>query len=239
MGINEKMKEHFRAAIPVILLAMAFRLPYSSLFFTGSCQKLIHKRKFAAQYSPGIFNSNGNGLIQKGFRHQKYVIPRKKITIIQAVSIPVAPSSADGAEYRKQLSESYGFRQIGESLPDNVTLKDIVDSFPKSVFEIDDVKAWKSVLISATSYALGSLGFPNRHGIFFLLLGPGQELQSQGLVHYTLLVPSFNRHDCAHKSFSRDKLVEDIVGTLAFLPLIYPYEPWRFMHDRHHAKTNM
>jgi fatty acid desaturase len=46
-------------------------------------------------------------------------------------------------------------------------------------------------------------------------------------------------HDCAHKSFSRNKLVEDIVGTLAFLPLIYPYEPWRFKHDRHHAKTNM
>jgi hypothetical protein len=33
--------------------------------------------------------------------------------------------------------------------------------------------------------------------------------------------------------------VEDIVGTLAFLPLIYPYEPWRFKHDQHHAKTNM
>ena len=46
-------------------------------------------------------------------------------------------------------------------------------------------------------------------------------------------------HDCAHKSFSRNKLLEDIVGTLAFLPLIYPYEPWRFKHDRHHAKTNM
>ena len=46
-------------------------------------------------------------------------------------------------------------------------------------------------------------------------------------------------HDCAHKSFSRNKLVEDIVGTLAFMPLMYPYEPWRFKHDRHHAKTNM
>lgn len=46
-------------------------------------------------------------------------------------------------------------------------------------------------------------------------------------------------HDCAHKSFSKNKLLEDIVGTIAFLPLIYPYEPWRFKHDRHHAKTNM
>ncbi|XLT13755.1 hypothetical protein HN51_059445 [Arachis hypogaea] len=46
-------------------------------------------------------------------------------------------------------------------------------------------------------------------------------------------------HDCPHKSFSKNKLVEDIVGTLVSLPLIFPYEPWRFMHDRHHAKTNM
>lgn len=46
-------------------------------------------------------------------------------------------------------------------------------------------------------------------------------------------------HDCAHKSFSKNKLLEDIVGTLAFMPLIYPYEPWRIKHDRHHAKTNM
>ncbi|KAL5068168.1 hypothetical protein RYX36_019055 [Vicia faba] len=46
-------------------------------------------------------------------------------------------------------------------------------------------------------------------------------------------------HDCAHKSFLTNKLVEDIVGTLAFLPLIYPYEPWRFKYDKHHAKTNM
>ncbi|XLR04569.1 hypothetical protein S83_070767, partial [Arachis hypogaea] len=45
-------------------------------------------------------------------------------------------------------------------------------------------------------------------------------------------------HDCPHKSFSKNKLVEDIVGTLVSLPLIFPYEPWRFMHDRHHAKTN-
>jgi len=43
-------------------------------------------------------------------------------------------------------------------------------------------------------------------------------------------------HDCAHKSFSKNKLIEDIVGTVMFMPLIYPYEPWRFKHDRHHAR---
>uniref|UniRef100_M4D1B6 Fatty acid desaturase domain-containing protein n=1 Tax=Brassica campestris TaxID=3711 RepID=M4D1B6_BRACM len=57
-------------------------------------------------------------------------------------------------------------------------------------------------------------------------------------VRETLAKDHVEGHDCAHESFSKNKLVEDIVGTLAFLPLVDPYEPWRFKHDRHHAKTN-
>jgi len=49
------------------------------------------------------------------------------------VAVPVAPSPADSTEYRKQLSENYGFSQIGEPLPENVTLKDVIDSLPKKV----------------------------------------------------------------------------------------------------------
>lgn len=69
-------------------------------------------------------------------------------------------------------------------------------------------------------------------------------IQASNFFYWFISFPSFLKffvigHDCAHKSFSRNKLLEDIVGTLAFLPLIYPYEPWRFKHDRHHAKTNM
>jgi hypothetical protein len=45
-------------------------------------------------------------------------------------------------------------------------------------------------------------------------------------------------HDCGHRSFSDNKLLEDIVGTLAFMPLIYPFEPWRIKHNQHHAQTN-
>ena len=52
---------------------------------------------------------------------------------MQAVAVPVTPSSADGAEYRKQLAERYGFRQIGEQLPDIVTLKEVIDTLPKKV----------------------------------------------------------------------------------------------------------
>jgi fatty acid desaturase len=45
-------------------------------------------------------------------------------------------------------------------------------------------------------------------------------------------------HDCAHRSFSTNRLLEDIVGTLMFMPLIFPYEPWRIKHNVHHAHTN-
>ena len=45
-------------------------------------------------------------------------------------------------------------------------------------------------------------------------------------------------HDCGHKTFSKNKLYEDIVGTLLFMPLAYPFEPWRIKHNHHHAHTN-
>lgn len=77
----------------------------------------------------------GEILFQKKIKRQNYLLPVKKAAILRAVAVPVAPpsSSADSAEYRKQLSESYGFEQIGEPLPDNVRLKDIVESLPKEV----------------------------------------------------------------------------------------------------------
>ncbi|KAL6541130.1 Omega-6 fatty acid desaturase, chloroplastic [Orobanche minor] len=154
-----------------------------------------------------------------------------KCKIVKAVAVSVAPPTEDNAENRQELCREYGFRKIGEPLPDNVTLKDIIDTLPKKVFEIDDVKAWKSVLISVTSYALG---------IFMIANFPWYLLPLAWAWTGTAITGFFViGHDCAHKSFSRNKLVEDIVGTLAFMPLIYPYEPWRFKHDRHHAKTNM
>lgn len=53
---------------------------------------------------------------------------------MKAVAVSVAPSpAADNAEYREKLSHEYGFRQIGEPLPDDVTLRHIIDTLPKKV----------------------------------------------------------------------------------------------------------
>ncbi|XP_042390230.1 omega-6 fatty acid desaturase, chloroplastic-like isoform X1 [Zingiber officinale] len=150
---------------------------------------------------------------------------------VRAAAVTASPTFLDNAEERKLLAEKYGFMQIGKPLPDNITMKDIMDTLPKKLFEIDDMKAWRSVLISVTSYALG---------IFMIAKAPWYLLPLAWAWTGTAITGFFViGHDCAHKAFSRNKLVEDIVGTLAFLPLIYPYEPWRFKHDRHHAKTNM
>ncbi|KAL2338513.1 hypothetical protein Fmac_012959 [Flemingia macrophylla] len=262
---------------------MACTVADSLLLFKGSYHKPLLKRDIAAHCSPGILNLNRDGLIRKGFRRQINFVTRNKVTVIRAVAIPVQPAPAESADYRKELAENYGFTQIGEHLPEDITLKDVINSLPKKVFEIDDVKAWKSVLISVTSYALGLFmiskapwyllpfawawtgtaitgvssihtfslmiipqWYPRSFSIryldnFFLLKELGQLLILSFVIVFSFFSIQFFviGHDCAHKSFSSNKLVEDIVGTLAFMPLIYPYEPWRFKHDRHHAKTNM
>lgn len=72
-------------------------------------------------------------LLLKGKKQKSVLFHLKRAKPVQAVAVPVAPSSADSAQYRKQLAESYGFRQIGEPLPSNVTLKEIIDTLPKKV----------------------------------------------------------------------------------------------------------
>ncbi|KAL6973840.1 Omega-6 fatty acid desaturase, chloroplastic [Sarracenia purpurea var. burkii] len=186
----------------------------------------------------GIYCLKWENPIPTRIKYQRRLSVIRWSKIVQAVAVPAAPSPADSSpfpaereEYRKQLCENYGFKQIGEPLPENVTLKDIVGTLPKKVFEIDDVKAWKSVLISVSSYVLG---------LFMISKAPWFLLPLAWAWTGTAITGFFViGHDCAHKSFSKNKLLEDTVGTLAFLPLIYPYEPWRFKHDQHHAKTNM
>eukprot|EP00271_Cylindrocystis_brebissonii_P001231 TRINITY_DN11559_c0_g1_i2.p1 TRINITY_DN11559_c0_g1~~TRINITY_DN11559_c0_g1_i2.p1 ORF type:complete len:455 (+),score=71.65 TRINITY_DN11559_c0_g1_i2:360-1724(+) len=167
---------------------------------------------------------------------------RKQSLNVRAIAAPMAPvsppsspnpspSPLEDPATRARLAAEYGFRQIGEPLPNDVTLKQVIDSMPAEVFEINDVKAWKSVLISIVSFAAS---------LYLISISPWYMLPFAWALSGTAFTGWFVvGHDCAHKSFSNNKLVEDIVGTLAFMPLIYPYEPWRIKHDRHHAKTNM
>ncbi|KAL9249557.1 Omega-6 fatty acid desaturase, chloroplastic-like protein [Drosera capensis] len=214
----------------------------SILCFTGvhPQQTRIPKLHFAPIRTPGIsckplLKSCQIRVLRRSTKLRLRASANSNSHTAKAAAVPIVPSApspaADSAEYRKQLAESYGFQQIGKPLPDNVTLRDIITSLPKKVFEINDAKALGTILISVTSYALG---------IFMIAKSPWYLLPLAWAWTGTAVTGFFViGHDCAHKSFSRNKLVEDIVGTIAFMPLIYPYEPWRFKHDQHHAKTNM
>lgn len=190
--------------------ALRFSALGRSGFFAGAkLRLLVHGQRMSTQYSRG--------------RDKKQKTP--------FVTLPLTPSPLDDLEERNHLCEEYGFTQIGEPVPSDIILKNVIDTLPREVFEIDDTKAWKSVGISVASYALG---------LYLIAKAPWYLLPLAWAWTGTAVTGFFViGHDCAHKSFSKNKLVEDIVGTLAFLPLIYPYEPWRIKHDKHHAKTNM
>lgn len=57
----------------------------------------------------------------------------RRTKTVGAVAVPNTSSPLDSAAHREQLCENYGFRQIGEQLPDSVTLRNIIDTLPKKV----------------------------------------------------------------------------------------------------------
>lgn len=127
-------------------------------------------------------------------------------------------------------AERLGYKQIGKPLPDDVTLQQVIQSLPKEVFEINPWRAWGAVLTTVCSVSLS---------IFLIAKAPWYLLPLAWAFAGTAWTGLFVvGHDCGHRSFSKNKLVEDIVGTIMFAPLIYPFEPWRIKHNHHHAHTN-
>lgn len=57
---------------------------------------------------------------------------------ISAVAAPLAPPSnpLEDAGERQRLAEEYGFTQIGEPVPEGVTLKKVIDTFPPEVSKL-------------------------------------------------------------------------------------------------------
>jgi omega-6 fatty acid desaturase (delta-12 desaturase) len=126
--------------------------------------------------------------------------------------------------------KSYLTSGIPEPLPNNVVLADIIKTLPKEVFHKDMQKAWMQVGITAVSFALS---FVLIHYLPWYLLPLAWAFA--GTAWTGLFVIG---HDCGHLSFARSHLVNDIVGIISFLPLMYPFEPWRIQHNLHHNNTN-
>lgn len=109
-------------------------------------------------------------------------------------------------------------------------LRDIVKSIPRQYFQKNAVKAWTQVAITLVSVTLSYVALAYSP---WFLLPFAWFLTGTALTGFFVI-----GHDCGHRSFAKRKWVNDVVGHLAFLPLLYPFHSWRFLHDKHHNHTN-
>lgn len=109
-------------------------------------------------------------------------------------------------------------------------LKDIVKTLPQTCFQKNQRKAWSQVLISVLAVTLGYIS---------IAVSPWFLLPISWFFTGTALTGFFViAHDCGHRSFAKRLWVNDWVGHILMLPLIYPFHSWRLLHDRHHLHTN-
>ena len=112
----------------------------------------------------------------------------------------------------------------------DLRLKDILKTLPREVFAKNPRKAWTKVIVNV---ALVGLGY------WLLAISPWYLLPLGWIFTGTALTGFFViGHDCGHRSFAKRHWVNDLVGHLAFLPLIYPFHAWRLLHNHHHKHTN-
>lgn len=112
----------------------------------------------------------------------------------------------------------------------DLRLKHILKTLPREYFQKDRRKAWTSVVINVLMVGLG---------YWALSVAPWYLLPIAWIFTGTALTGFFViGHDCGHRSFANRKWVNDLVGHLAMLPLIYPFHSWRILHNHHHRHTN-
>lgn len=109
-------------------------------------------------------------------------------------------------------------------------LKDVVKTLPVACFKKHKGKAWGQVALSVGAAALGYVAIA--HAPWFLLpfawVFTGTALTGWFII----------AHDCGHRSFAQRRWVNDLVGHVMLLPLMYPFHSWRLLHNHHHRHTN-
>ncbi|PIG90793.1 fatty acid desaturase [Gloeocapsopsis sp. IPPAS B-1203] len=119
------------------------------------------------------------------------------------------------------------------SIPTNeetIRLKDILKTLPKECFQQDQRKAWLGLLTNVLLVGLGYAG---------IAIAPWFVLPLFWIFTGTALTGFFViAHDCGHRSFAKRRWVNDLVGHIFMLPLIYPFHSWRLLHNHHHLHTN-
>ncbi|HCF26482.1 MAG TPA: fatty acid desaturase, partial [Cyanobacteria bacterium UBA11049] len=109
-------------------------------------------------------------------------------------------------------------------------LKDIVKTLPKECFQKNRFRAWSRAIANILMVVLGYAG---------IALAPWYFLPLLWIFTGTALTGFFViGHDCGHRSFAKRRWVNDLVGHIFMLPLIYPFHSWRILHNHHHLHTN-
>lgn len=112
----------------------------------------------------------------------------------------------------------------------DLKISDIVRTIPKSCFQKDWRKACVSIGITLSTVAIGYSA---------IVLSPWFLLPITWFFTGTALTGLFViAHDCGHRSFAKQRWINDWVGHVMMLPLIYPFHSWRLLHDHHHVNTN-
>ena len=111
-----------------------------------------------------------------------------------------------------------------------IRLKDILKTLPRECFQQNRHRAWLGVFTQVLIVVLGYVG---------LAIAPWFLLPFLWIFTGTALTGFFViAHDCGHRSFAKRRWVNDLVGHLFMLPLIYPFHSWRILHNYHHTHTN-
>ncbi len=110
------------------------------------------------------------------------------------------------------------------------TLQDVKKAIPAYCFESSAARSlayfFLDVGIIAGLYALAaSIDSWFFWPIFWL---------AQGTMFWALFVVG---HDCGHRSFSKYKWLNDLVGHICHTPLLVPFHGWRISHRFHHHNT--
>lgn len=112
----------------------------------------------------------------------------------------------------------------------DLQLKDIIKTLPRECFQKDRRKAWSSVLVSFLAVGLGYVGIAS---LPWFLLPLTWIFTGTALTGLFVIA-----HDCGHRSFAKRRWVNDWLGQMLILPLIYPFHSWRLLHNHHHVHTN-
>lgn len=121
------------------------------------------------------------------------------------------------------------------------TLAELRRAIPRGCYRIEPAQSW-----SALARSLAAAG------VLLLLVGHVPVTSGRALLWqvpllgalWFLLASAFVGlfvigHDCGHRSFSRRRWVNDLVGHVCMVPLLTGFHNWRLAHNHHHRRTQL